>query len=156
MQTTEAAKEIVEPFKRVVSIAMRRVREGETDNLKRQRVALSHNASKRIYLVSDVFVEKGGLLGRTVSSTGTLDCGLFVAGIQLDQSGLPLSALVSIQIPRSVALTTQENLFLQRGSNPEDVDRLAEELASAQKVKQDIYINAFKALMINREAPLLN
>lgn len=151
MQTSEAAQEIVEPFRRIVSTAMQRVREGDIDSLSRQRVALSHDASRRVYLVSDVSVERSGLLGRTIKSTGYLDGGLFVEGIQLDESGTPVGELVAIQIPREVPRTTQESLFLQRSSNPEDADRLANELTSARKVNQDVYNNALKTLRESRE-----
>src|SRR4030067_1920559 len=152
MQITEASTDIVEPFKRVVEVAMRRVREGVVDSFKRQRVVLEHDAGNRVYQVIDVHVEKRRLRRKVRSTEGFgMQYGLFIDCIQLDESGNPVSEPNSIQLPRDVSLTTQKNLFLQRGTNPEDINRLAEELAGARKVGQDRYDVAVRKLRERQE-----
>jgi len=126
MRASEASQKIVEPFRKVVEIAMRRVREGLIDDLGRQRVVLLDEAAKRIYQVTDVSV-RVNKFGR-VTSKGWLEGGLFIDGVQLDEEGEGVSSLVSIQIPREVSLVDKRSLYGLRGSDPEDVKRLAKEL----------------------------
>lgn len=139
MSATEASPELVEPFKRVVQTAMIRVREGDVDTLNRQRVTLRDDVSKRVYLVTDVEVSRTWALGRTFVSQRDLKYGLFVEGIQLDDTGEPISRLTGIQIPRDHKLVNQDTLYLQRGSDPEAVLVLARELENSQRFPQRKY-----------------
>ncbi len=77
---------------------------------------------------------------------GGLRDGLYVNGIQLDESGKPVDDLVGIQIPRSAEETNQDSLFLQRESDPQDAKRLARELLEAKTVSQEEYDAAEEAL----------
>jgi hypothetical protein len=144
---TEASEGIVEPFKKVVGVAMKRVREGKVDSLQRQRVGLFHEEENRIYLVTDVSVRYEGLRRKVISDRRLgLEGGLFVDGIQLDKTGSPLRRLVTIQIPRDVNITNSEMLYLQRSSDPLDVERLAKELKEAKKVQISEYYWASSVL----------
>ena len=139
----EASMQLVEPFQQVVKIAMQRVREGEIDKNGIQKVALFHEASRRLYEVSDVEVKKEGFLfGRRVVSVEPLHNGLFIYGFQFTRDGKQVDPLEGIQLPRSVDLTTQQNLFGERDCRPEDARRLARELQEAKKVTLDEYDRA--------------
>lgn len=137
----KASPELVEPIQQVVKAAMRRVRNGYIDDLDRQAIALKYGHTRRLYLIQDVSVSKT-LFGRRKASTGTLDCGLFVSGVQLNEQGDAVSSLVPIQIPRDINFVTQENLFCFRGSDPKMIELLAQELSDAERIEMSEYSQA--------------
>lgn len=162
MQMTEAPKELVEPTKQVVKVAMERVREGKLilswlDLLPfglvrkstegRQKVNLVNGETLRLYQVTDSHVEtRRTLLGRQVESVTPLDGGLFVYGVQLDRQAEPVAKLTTIQIPRAPGEVTQDAIFNLRGIEPNDMATLAEELKSARAVGPNRYWQAMGKL----------
>jgi len=126
----EASNELIEPFKKVVAVAMQRVREGTIDSSNRQMVMLSDDVNNREYNIIDVSVYQ---LGGVVMSTRFLDGGLFIEAFQLEEKNKPRK-LFSIQLPRDPDQVNKESLYLQRGSIPNNVKMLAAALSSARKL----------------------
>ena len=127
----EASEKLIDPFQKVVNIAMQRVREGHIDSLNRQTVTLSDDKNNREYEITDYSV---GELRGAVISKGLLDVGLFIDAIRLDTTGNQDKWIFSIQLPRNPDLVHKENLDKLRGFNSKEVDELAVALSSARKL----------------------
>ena len=127
----EASEKLIDPFQKVVNIAMQRVREGHIDSLNRQTVTLSDDKNNREYEITDYSV---GELRGAVISKGLLDVGLFIDAIRLDTTGNQDKWIFSIQLPRNPDLVNKENLDKLRGFNSKEVDELAVALSSARKL----------------------
>jgi len=127
----EASVELVEPFKKVVNIAMQRVREGTIDSLNRQTVTLSEGENSRVYKITDCSV---GELGGVVISTGCKANGLLIGAYQLDKAENSFDKLLPTQLPRDPGQVNKETLYWQRGIKPKNVEMLAVALSSARKL----------------------
>ena len=140
----EASVELIMPLKRIVEVAMRRVKEGTAYlDLDMQRVYLSSKSGNRSYEIINLGIDLDED-SKEVILRDSLDVGLFIDGIQLNEKGKTVNSLIEIQLPRSVDLVTQDNLYNLRGLNPTDAERLAQELNSASVISIDKYIAAFK------------
>jgi len=130
----EVSVKLVEPFRRVVEVAMARVRSGIVGDLNRQTVKLWDDDNSRLYIITDVSVE--GLWG-VVISTGYKNSGLLIKAYQLDKvdrAENPLDKLLDTQLPRDPDQVNKETLYWHRGSEPNNVEMLAVVLSSARKL----------------------
>ncbi|MBI2028719.1 MAG: hypothetical protein HYT07_03880 [Candidatus Levybacteria bacterium] len=126
----QALKELVDPTKRVVKIAMEKVREGKVDDLGRQSVILKSKDTHKLFEIIDTHVnQKSG----DVISVGLLNMGLFVYEF-LRGENESLTNGIGIQIPRSVDYVNLLSISFLRGLDSTQIDLLAEELSSATVV----------------------
>src|SRR5258708_40143479 len=133
-QISEVSSDLIKPFRRVVAAAMLRLsEERRTDSYGKKHVYLK-SEENRVYEITDVNT-KDTAHGRKTST------GLFVEGIQLDENGNPTEELVPIQLPRDQRRTDAQTLFSQRGSDPTDVQRLADEIIFAGRITAKEYAN---------------
>ncbi len=126
----EASLELIEPTRKVVQIALKKVREGTISNSGKQTIILKNNTARKLYKVTDVNVIR---ISNKFESKGSLEGGLFINEFAVNEDG-SVNRGLEIQIPRSVDCVNPQSIFLLRGLSPNYMNQLANELLSTTKV----------------------
>lgn len=134
---------LINPTKRLVEVAMLKVREGEIDSFSRQKATFENTSAHRLFEITDVHVRKAK--GKIVSVDGA-GCGLFIYEIELDMTGKPIKRGLGVQIPRARDAVSVGNMYHLRTVQPSEMERLADELSTATKVPEEKYDAANNAL----------
>ena len=149
---SETLEALIEPVQQVVKIAINKVREGEVDEVSKQKVALENVEAGKLYQIIDLRVKK---TSEGVISIGDLSGGLFIREIILDENEKPVNEGLSIQAPRSEAAVNTRSIYLLRNLAPEAMDKLAKELEEAEVVSASRYQEAYDDLYGRRAGEVI-
>ncbi len=133
-ETFEAPTELVEPTQQVVMAAMGRLQEGKVDSLGRQRILLQNTKYGKLYAITNGQVEQ---TSDGVKSIGSLDSGLFISELILDEADSPIRWGLRIQAPRTPDSVDPRRIYSLRFIQPETMDILAKELTEATIILPD-------------------
>ena len=133
-ETFEAPTELVEPTQQVVMAAMGRLQEGKVDSLGRQRILLQNTKYGKLYAITNGQVEQ---TSDGVKSIGSLDSGLFISELILDEADSTIRWGLRIQAPRTPDSVDPRRIYSLRFIQPETMDILAKELTEATIILPD-------------------
>lgn len=154
----ETEKEfLVSALQSVVRTAMDEVKTyGEAEGgirkvaLKMRDNEFKYGNNNIIYQITEADIEKDEH-GRIVSK-GELGMrhGLFIKGIQLDNSDDPVSEIVNLELPRDISFVRKNTLSsfnLPKGIKPKDLNSLSYNIHRAYKIGQDTFLKASEQLL---------
>ena len=124
---------LIIPVQNLISMAMRRLKEGIVDDVDRRCVHLGVKADSRhrVYDVADVSVKDWD-----PPREWMLAHGLFISQMDLDSEGNPLECLDAIQAPRLPKLVNRESISLLRGILPESIEEATRDLDGAVVISE--------------------
>jgi hypothetical protein len=115
----------------LVEVAMQRVREGDISFNQIQRVLLSSNDERKLYLITDTWVMTR-LSDSKVISLGDPASGLFVDTIEINENGVHKRG--RIELSRSKLRTTRRNNLFLSERTPSELEILASDIEAASKI----------------------